>query len=176
MSTKSAAFITRDCLIDPLMAPTDEEEAMKLPFVEGAPESLKALEKDGFELIILVNVPAIARNAITPGRTAAIHSRLIARLQDEHGVRICCFGHCPHDPAALCDCRLPATGMLTRLAKRNKIDLATSIYITHDRDLYLLRPPGIVPDRYLLPETKPWSGWDNEGHPRPRVDVDADRS
>lgn len=119
-------------------------------FIEGVVESLAALKKAGFLLILVTNQSGIARGFYSE---EDFHN-LTAYMQDELAKEHASFDgiyYCPHHPKATllqyrkeCTCRKPQPGMILKARDDFKIDLSKSIMIgDHAGDLLAAKAAGI---------------------------------
>ena len=92
-----------------VLSPSDME------LLPGAAEGLRVLQDAGLGLIVVSNQAPVARGWIDEAELDRINARLLDLL-DAEGVRIDGIYCCPHDAPDACDCRKPATGLLTRAA------------------------------------------------------------
>lgn len=127
MSSRRAVFLDKDgTIIDDVPMNVDPG---KIRLAATAAESLRALQHQGFALVVVTNQPGIAR-ALFP-REALDGVRL--RIELLAGVTFDGFYVCPHDPdgvipelAQACDCRKPLPGLFLRAASDLDLDLARS--------------------------------------------------
>lgn len=104
--------------------PPDRAEEVEL--TGGAAESLQALKRRGFLLVVVTNQPDVARGKQSREAVEEIHRYMAERLPVDD------FRVCYHDDRDDCDCRKPKAGLLTRAAADFDIDLAAS-YMIGDR-------------------------------------------
>jgi histidinol-phosphate phosphatase family protein len=101
-----------------------------LRFTAGAPQALAALAAGGYALVVVTNQSGLALGRFCPAAFAGLRGALKARLQDEAGVGLDDFLHCPHAPDGngrpTCLCRKPQPGMLLRAARLHGLDLTRS--------------------------------------------------
>ena len=92
-------------------------------------EAIRLLNDAGYRVFVATNQSGIARGYFTEDVLNEVHGRLVRRLARE-GARVEAVYYCPHLPpvggAAVCDCRKPLPGMLTRAAREHEVDLASS--------------------------------------------------
>ncbi|WP_435057763.1 D-glycero-alpha-D-manno-heptose-1,7-bisphosphate 7-phosphatase [Streptomyces sp. bgisy060] len=127
---RPAVFLDRDgTLTEPRHYPTRPNDLVLQPDV-GAP--LRALQHEGFALIVVTNQSALARGLLDAEGLEAMHDRLRALL-GRHGVHLDGIYACPHHPEGTmpryrgtCQCRKPAPGMLQQAAHDLGIDLTRS--------------------------------------------------
>lgn len=123
---RPAAFVDRDGTINVerhyLRSPAE------LELIPGAAEGLKALQGQGFALVVLTNQSGVARRYFTLDALAAVHRRLAGMLAAE-GVTLDGIYICPHGPADDCDCRKPKPGMARQAAADLGLDPGRSVMI-----------------------------------------------
>ncbi|MBI3724135.1 HAD family hydrolase [bacterium] len=144
-SLAPAVFLDRDGVVNPMVtnprtglldSPHRPEEASVLP---GVPESILALQRAGFRVILASNQPSVARGKCTLEELRLVHERLIELLANA-GARLDGVYYCHHDPkgvlpelACPCVCRKPAPGMLRRAAREHGLSLPDS-FMVGDRE------------------------------------------
>ncbi len=98
-------------------------------WIPGAIDSLVALKKAGFLLIVITNQAGIAREYYKSADMEALHDAINHEL-NQHGVSIDGFYHCPHHPKfgdlRECNCRKPEPGMILQAHIDFDIDLGKS--------------------------------------------------
>jgi D-glycero-D-manno-heptose 1,7-bisphosphate phosphatase len=127
---RRAVFLDRDgTLTEPRHYPRHPDDLILQPNI-GAP--LRALQKEGYALIVATNQSGIARGMFNTVALQAMHERL-RTLLGEHGVRLDGIYACPHHPEGsvpeyrvVCVCRKPSPGMLWRAAHEYDLDLVQS--------------------------------------------------
>jgi len=154
-SLRPAVFLDRDGTLnverDLVRTPQD------LVLHVGTGEALRALQDQGFALIVVTNQSARARGQLSEQELNTIHARL-SELLLESGVTLDGIFHCPHHPTegepplrADCECRKPAPGMFFEAASQLGIDLKRSWMIGDDvRDIVAGGRAGV---RSLLVQT-----------------------
>jgi D-glycero-D-manno-heptose 1,7-bisphosphate phosphatase len=100
--------------------------------------SMKRLNDAGFLLVIVTNQGGIAKELMTAELVEETH-RLFLSWTAAAGVTVDAIHYCPHHPEGTipdlsqpCDCRKPATGMVTRAAADLGVDLSRS-YMVGDK-------------------------------------------
>jgi D-glycero-D-manno-heptose 1,7-bisphosphate phosphatase len=127
---RRAVFLDRDgTLIHDPGYLGDPEGVRLLP---GVSESLRALVRAGFLLVVVTNQSGIARGRYSVERYEAVAERLRATLEGE-GVDLAATYYCPYHPDGVVppwnadhEDRKPSPGMWHRAARDLGIDLATS--------------------------------------------------
>jgi D-glycero-D-manno-heptose 1,7-bisphosphate phosphatase len=89
----------------------------------GSLEAIAALCRAGYAVAVATNQSGVGRGLFTPETLEAIHARMRAAVADAGG-RIEVIASCPHDPAAGCRCRKPATGLLEGICSTLGIPIA----------------------------------------------------
>ncbi len=127
---RRAVFLDRDGTLnierDLVRTPED------LSLIDGASSALKALQDEGYALIVVTNQSAIARGTLSVNELNTVHDSLAERLALA-GVSLDDILYCPHHPTegtpplrTVCECRKPAPGMLKNAATTHDIDLTRS--------------------------------------------------
>jgi histidinol-phosphate phosphatase family protein len=129
-------------------------EPGELHLLPGVAEGIARLNENEFRVIVVTNQPVIARGETTFEGLRQIHNRL-ETLLGEKGAFVDAIYFCPHHPdrgfagevpelKIDCDCRKPATGMITRAARALHVDLARSWMIGDTpRDMETARRAGL---------------------------------
>ena len=117
-----AVFLDRDGVINRKGAEGDYvvrwEEFELLP---GVAEAIRDLNRAAYQVIVVTNQRAVAKNIITLSELEGLHRRLIVKVA-ELGGRIDGIYFCPHDLDSNCECRKPNPGMLLRAMEEFQID------------------------------------------------------
>jgi histidinol-phosphate phosphatase family protein len=77
---------------------------------------------------MITNQSAVGRGIVTSEFVQCVHEQMLAEIGKREG-RFAGVYFCPHSPAAGCDCRKPAPGMLVRAADDLGIDLTASFMV-----------------------------------------------
>jgi D-glycero-D-manno-heptose 1,7-bisphosphate phosphatase len=127
---KKAVFLDRDNTIIEDPGYISEPDQVKL--LPGAAESIAALKKMGFNIVIVTNQSAVARGLITEETLAEIHQRLKQLLMRQNA-EIDAIYYCPYHPEGIVEqyksesqLRKPAPGMLLKAKKEMDLDLDQS--------------------------------------------------
>jgi D-glycero-D-manno-heptose 1,7-bisphosphate phosphatase len=136
--SRAAAFLDRDGVLnEPVLDPVDGHpesplRAADVHLADGAVEGARALRDAGFALVVVTNQPAAAKGKATVADIEAVNDR-VRELLGQAEIELDGWRTCLHHPAAVvaelggsCDCRKPATGMLTGMADELGLDLAAS--------------------------------------------------
>jgi len=107
-------------------------DATHVRLVPGAAESIAALNRAGWVVVVVTNQSGVARGLFPLASVDEVHERIGALLR-ERGASIDAFQFCPHHPEAEiaqfrleCQCRKPKPGMLHRAGKERGLDLGAS--------------------------------------------------
>lgn len=122
---KRAIFIDKDgTLVHDVPYNVDPE---RISFLPGVFESLRKLQKAGYDLFIISNQAGIGRGLFSEENLQIAFSFITDKLLAE-GVRITKIYYCPHTPddKPACECRKPLPGMLLKAAGEYDIDLKRS--------------------------------------------------
>ena len=141
MSGDRAVFVDRDGVINELRyvgeegrieTPTTPRQFRLLP---GVGRGISALQRAGFQVIIISNQPGIAKGQFTQRVFERIQARQ-AQLLLRAGVRLDGAYYCLHHPAAVkrvyrkrCACRKPKPGLLLKAATERRLDLSGSFMV-----------------------------------------------
>lgn len=127
---KPAVFLDRDgVVIEDLQYLGNADRVRLLP---GAAETVAALNRAGWAVVIVTNQSGVARGLFTEADVDAVHAHL-AELLRGYGARLDAVHFCPHHPdgdvpeyRVDCECRKPRPGMLLRAAGELGLDLVAS--------------------------------------------------
>lgn len=104
-------------------------------WIEGAPQALAYLNKQGYRLVVVTNQSGIARGYYTVADMEKLHRYIQQELQP-YGAKIEKFYYCPHHkegrvPEYTCDCkcRKPKPGMLLQAYEEFPVDVERSFLI-----------------------------------------------
>jgi rfaE bifunctional protein nucleotidyltransferase chain/domain len=123
---RGAVFLDRDgTLIEDSGYIADPSRVRLLPGVAGA---LRALQAEGFRLVLVSNQSGIGRGLISRHQADAVNQRFIEELE-QRGVRLDAAHYCPHSPDEGCSCRKPAPGLLLDAARELKLELGRSFMV-----------------------------------------------
>lgn len=130
---RPAVFLDRDGTLLEEAGYLDRLE--RLVFFPYAIDSVRALNRAGFAVVIVTNQSGVGRGLYDESFVVRSHEVIAERLA-AGGARVDAFYYCPHHPDATvagyrqsCDCRKPAPGMLTRAAAELHLDLARSFSV-----------------------------------------------
>lgn len=131
-----AVFIDRDgTIIKDKHFLSDPDEVELIP---GAVEGLKALQDQGFKLVIVSNQSGVARGYFDITSVEIVNAHLCELLAAQH-LMIDAVYYCPHHSKGVirpynikCDCRKPSAGMAEEAARQLDLDLRQS-YVIGDK-------------------------------------------
>ena len=133
---RKAVFLDRDGTLIEESGYLDRLERMV--FFPYAVDSVRALNRSGFAVIVVTNQAGIARGIVKEAFVGEAHRAIADRLA-AGGARIDAFYYCPHYRTGVlteyvkeCDCRKPRPGMLQRAAEEHGLDLTRS-FVVGDR-------------------------------------------
>ena len=146
---KKAVFLDRDGTINVdkgyVYKPEDFE------FIDGAPEVIKIINKQGYLAVVVSNQSGIARGLYTADDVDMLHEHINMALK-AHDAHIDAYYYCPHHPdfGAACKCRKPKPGLIEQAVVDYDIDIAQSWMIgDKESDIECARAAGIHPDRII---------------------------
>jgi D-glycero-D-manno-heptose 1,7-bisphosphate phosphatase len=113
--------------------------------ITGSLEAIALLSKNGYTVAVASNQSGIGRGLYDFEALDAIH-RKMRRAVDLAGGAIDRIVWCPHRPAAGCDCRKPAPGLLIRLADHYGLSMSgVPVIGDSERDIQAARAVGARP-------------------------------
>jgi D-glycero-D-manno-heptose 1,7-bisphosphate phosphatase len=130
---RPAIFLDRDgTMIEDAGYLTRAEDIAFFPWTV---DTVRALNRAGFIIVVVTNQSAIARGLLTEAGLAQIHDRLDEMLH-AGGASVAAYYYCPHHPdgpvaayATECDCRKPACGLVDRAVRDLDLDRARSVVV-----------------------------------------------
>lgn len=98
-----------------------------LVLVPGAAAAIRAVNRAGYQAILVTNQAGIARGYYDEAALRTLHAHL-AEVLAAADARLDAIYFCPHHPdfGGACECRKPAPGMLLRAAAEHHLDLRRS--------------------------------------------------
>ena len=137
---KPAIFFDRDGTLNKNRGYISSGKDIEL--FDDVPDSIRALNKLGYWVIVITNQPVIARGEATFEDIDRVHARIDAILS-KNGAFIDEYFVCPHHPIAgfegeieylkiTCGCRKPRTGLLEKAFYSFPIDKTNSIFIGNE--------------------------------------------
>jgi histidinol-phosphate phosphatase family protein len=121
-----AIFFDRDGTIAVDVQYCRRPEDFKL-FAE-TPKVIRALNKQGFKVIIVTNQSGISRGYFDESTLEKIHKKMKADLARK-GAHIDGIYYCPHHPDDNCSCRKPKPALILQAAADCDIDLENSFVV-----------------------------------------------
>lgn len=91
--------------------------------LQGSISAIATLSRAGYTVAVASNQSGLARGRFDRNALRAMHRKL-RKLVAAEGGHIDRIAVCPHGPDDGCDCRKPAPGLLLRLARHYRSDLA----------------------------------------------------
>lgn len=91
--------------------------------IEGSPDAIAALGRNGFTVCVATNQSCVGRGLVSRDDIDLIHQKMCERIERAGG-RIDKIWLCPHRPERNCDCRKPRGGMLLEIAEYYGVPLA----------------------------------------------------
>ncbi len=121
MDSSKLVILDRDGVINqqfdnPISSP---DEWVAIP---GSLEAIARLCREDYRIVVMTNQGGIARGLFSINTLNRIHQKMLDEL-NHLGGKISAIFFCPHDDAAGCRCRKPATGMYEELTDRLKCNL-----------------------------------------------------
>lgn len=137
-------FVDRDGTL--IEEPPDQQvdRLDKLRLVPGVIPALLRLQGAGYRLVMVSNQDGLG-TASFPQADFDGPQRFLMELLTSQGIAFDAVFICPHLPADRCDCRKPATGLLTGYLARTHLDLAHCAVIgDRDSDMTLAERLGVT--------------------------------
>lgn len=159
MSGLRVLFIDRDGTL--IEEPHDKQidRLDKLRLVPGVVPALLRLRAAGYRFVMVSNQDGLGTASFPQADFDGPHAFLLELLSSQ-GIRFDEIFICPHLPQDGCDCRKPATGLLTQYLAGNTLDLAHSAVIgDRETDLTLAERLGVTGLRVRV-GTAPGLSWE----------------
>ncbi len=135
-------FLDRDGVINEISDGEFVNNMSELKLIDGAIEGIKLLNTLGLKVIVVTNMPQVARGLCTENDVENMHKELKKVLEKE-GAVIDAFYYCPHHPEnhhsdirpelmkyrIECKCRKPNVGVIEEATKEFDIDVKNSFLI-----------------------------------------------
>ncbi|NQV70623.1 MAG: D-glycero-beta-D-manno-heptose 1,7-bisphosphate 7-phosphatase [Pseudohongiella sp.] len=96
--------------------------------IDGSIDSIAALSKSGYKVVVATNQSGIGRNLFDEDTLAQIHHKLYSMVEESGGLLDGIF-YCPHTPEQHCLCRKPGTGLLEQIETAFSCSLAGSYFV-----------------------------------------------
>jgi len=125
-----AVFIDRDGTLTEEVGYVNHPRRLRL--LPGSAEAIRRLNRSGFKAVMVTNQSGVARGYFSEEVLHAVNEALVSQLKAEgaylDGLYVCLHHPTVGDPPyrAVCDCRKPAPGLLTRAAGELGLDLSRS--------------------------------------------------
>ena len=101
-------------------------------FLPGSIESIKKLNKHGYEIFVISNQAGVAKGLYSKETLEEITKNMLKEIELEGG-KIRSITYCTHRIDAGCDCRKPKTGMIRKATKGLDIDFKNTFFIGDSR-------------------------------------------
>ena len=131
---KRAVFLDRDGTIIRDRGYLKDPAGIEL--LPGAVDTLKALCREGWKLIIVSNQSGVGRGLVTVDEMNAVQAKFI-RVLRSHGIEITASYLCTHTPEDGCECRKPSAASLEKAAREHAVDIGQS-WMVGDRESDIL--------------------------------------
>ena len=122
LGRRGLVILDRDGVINRDSSEFVKSAAEYIP-IEGSIGAIAALSRAGYTVAVASNQSGLARGHFDRNALRAMHRKL-RRLVSDAGGHIDRIVVCPHGPADGCNCRKPGPGLLRRLARHYRSDLA----------------------------------------------------
>lgn len=153
---RAAVFFDRDGVLN-----EDDgyvSDPLKLRWVEGAKEAVKAVNDAGYFAFVVTNQSGIARGFYEESDVRRLHDWMSRELAVVDA-RIDAFRFCPHHPNGLitryrivCNCRKPQPGMIIGLIEQYPVDICASFMIgDKETDLAAAKAAGVAAHLFAAP-------------------------
>ena len=125
-----AVFIDRDGTLTEEVGYVNHPRRLRL--LPGSAEAIRRLNRSGFKAVMVTNQSGVARGYFSEEVLHAVNEALVSQLKAEgaylDGLYVCLHHPTVGDPPyrAVCDCRKPEPGLLTRAAGDLGLDLSRS--------------------------------------------------
>jgi D-glycero-D-manno-heptose 1,7-bisphosphate phosphatase len=121
-----AVFLDRDGVINEKPPEGDYVTRWQdLHILPGVAEGIAAMNRAGFDVIVVTNQRCIAKGLLTIADLEKLH-RQMSDFLVRAGATIDAIYYCPHESEPVCRCRKPAPGMLVDAARERGIELRAS--------------------------------------------------
>jgi D-glycero-D-manno-heptose 1,7-bisphosphate phosphatase len=120
---KRALFLDRDGTVMEDRGYMHDPALVQL--LPGAADVLRAIEAEGWVLIVVSNQSGVGRGLISAAEVESVQARFL-ELMRQAGVRITASYFCPHAPDEDCHCRKPSPFQVELAAREHGLDLTKS--------------------------------------------------
>lgn len=121
-----AVFLDRDGTINIDTGYLSDPQQLRL--IDGAATAIKQLNEAGIKVIVVSNQSGVGRGVFTNADAVKVNERLVELLAAS-GARLDAIYYCPHLPDDGCQCRKPATGLVSDAGRQHAIDIKRSCVI-----------------------------------------------
>src|SRR5665213_3559358 len=113
-------------------------------WLPGSREALAILSKAGLRISVVSNQSAVGRGLMSQAQLDQVLDTMRSQAEAA-GAHISAVYCCPHAPAAHCDCRKPAPGLVRRAVAESGIGAAQTLLVGDDvRDVEAARAAGVA--------------------------------
>lgn len=166
MAGRKVLFVDRDGTL--IEEPDDfqVDSVGKVSLVPGVMNALQSLRDAGFDIVMVSNQDGLGTDSFPHQQFDEAH-KFMLRLFASQGITFSEIFICPHLPADGCECRKPATGLLTAYLAATHLDLANCAVIgDRETDMELANRLGMT--GFLIGTKWDWSTIAQELCLRPR--------
>ena len=118
-------FLDRDGIINVRLVDDYVKSWKEFKFLPNVFDSIKLLNKNGFEVIVISNQGGISKGLFSFEELMKIDKKMCQEIVKNSG-RILKSFYCPHQDIDKCSCRKPNSGLLFQAKKEFDIDLKKS--------------------------------------------------
>ncbi len=119
---RKVLFIDRDGTLIAEPADYQVDAIAKVALMPGVIRALQDIVAQGFELVMITNQDGLGTDAFPQAQFDPAHDHML-QLFSSQGIEFAETFICPHMPDAGCECRKPATGLLTAYLAKTALDL-----------------------------------------------------
>jgi D-glycero-D-manno-heptose 1,7-bisphosphate phosphatase len=113
-------------------------------WLPGSREALAILSKAGLRISVVSNQSAVGRGLMSQAQLDQVLDTMRSQAEAA-GAHISAVFFCPHAPAAHCDCRKPAPGLVRRAMADSGIGAAQTLMVGDDvRDIEAAQAAGVA--------------------------------
>jgi D-glycero-D-manno-heptose 1,7-bisphosphate phosphatase len=127
LDQRRAVFLDRDGVLNYNRSDFIKSPDEYVP-VPGAAESVAALQRKGWAVIVVSNQSGLGRGLFDQAALDAILEKMQSVLKEAGGGADAIY-YCPHTPESACSCRKPAPGLILQAAQEHDLDLARSYFV-----------------------------------------------